>query len=153
MCHKPNHIQYDFAGLPIGRFSVPPPPPQIRCLGGFHFHGSTSRLRLIPRDTGRLPATHALLFSQPHRCAEFLPGEALVFVKGMAVDVQRSTGLGVAQQARHRSNIHTLGDEHAGICVAQTVHIQIFWQTVFTENFLEPEGEGAGHHRVAIRLS
>lgn len=36
--------------------------------------------------------------------------------------------------------------------IAQTVHIQIFWQTVFTENFFEPEGEGAGHHGVAIRL-
>ena len=33
MCHKPNHIQYDFAGLPFSRFSVSRTPPQIRCLG------------------------------------------------------------------------------------------------------------------------
>ena len=76
------------------------------------------------------------VFSQPHRLAELLPGEALVFVKGMAVDVQRGTGLGVTQQTCYRADIHALGDEHAGIGVAQTVHIQIFWQTVFTENFL-----------------
>ena len=129
MCHNPNHIQYDFAELPIGRFSVPPHSPQIRCLGRVLFPWYVPRLYIIRRDTGRLPATHALLFSQPHCFAEFLPGKALVFVKGMAVDVQRGAGLGVTQQARHRSNIHTLGDEHAGICVAQTVHIQIFWQT------------------------
>lgn len=56
-------------------------------------------------------------FSQPHRLAELLPGEAFVFVKGMAVDVQGGAGLRVAQQARHRAHIHTLGDEHTGICV------------------------------------
>ena len=33
MCHKPKHIQYDFAGMPFSRFSAPPNPPQIRCLG------------------------------------------------------------------------------------------------------------------------
>ena len=57
------------------------------------------------------------VFSQPHRLAELLPGEALVFVKGMAVDVQRGTGLGVTQQTCHRADIHALGDEHAGIGV------------------------------------
>lgn len=87
MCHKPNHIQYDFAGLPIGRFSVPPHSPQIRCLGRVSFPWYVPRLYIIRRDTGHLPATHALIFSQAHRLAEFLPGEAFVFVEGMAVDV------------------------------------------------------------------
>jgi len=64
----------------------------------------------------------------------------------MTVDVQCGTGLEVTQKARHRSNIRALGDEHAGIGVAQTVHIQIFWQTVLTKYFFEPKGEGAGHH-------
>ena len=27
MCHKPNHIQYNFAGMPFSRFSAPPSPP------------------------------------------------------------------------------------------------------------------------------
>ena len=62
-------------------------------------------------------ALQAASFSYPHRFAELLPGETLVFVKGMTVDVQCGTGLGVTQQARHRSDIHALGDEHAGIGV------------------------------------
>lgn len=57
--------------------------------------------------------------SQPHRLAELLPGEAFVFVKGMAVNIQGGTGLRVAQQARHRAHIHTLGDEHTGVGVPQ----------------------------------
>ena len=152
MCHKPNHIQYDFAGLPIGRFSVPPHSPQIRCLGRISFPWYVPRLYIIRRDTGRLPATHALIFSQAHRLAEFLPGEALVFVEGMAVDVQRGAGLGVAQKARHRAHIHALGDQHTGICVPQAVHVQVVRQAVLPQDLLEAEGEGAGHHRVAIGL-
>lgn len=126
--------------------------PKFAVWGGVRFHGMFPRPYLIRRDTGRLPATRALLFSQPHRFAEFLSGKTLVFVKGMAVDVQGGAGLGVTQQARHRSNIHALGNEHAGIGVAQTVHIQIFWQTVLTKYFFEPEGEGTGHHGIAIGL-
>ena len=91
--------------------------PKFAVWGGFRFHGMFLRPYLIRRDTGRLPATRVLLFSQPHRFAEFLSGKTLVFIKGMAVDVQGGAGLGVTQQARHRSNIHALGDEHAGIGV------------------------------------
>ena len=54
---------------------------------------------------------------QPHCLAELLPGEALVFVEGMAVDVQGGTGLRMAQQTCHCAHIHTLGDEHTSICV------------------------------------
>ena len=127
--------------------------PKFAVWGGFRSHGVVPRLCCIQRDTRRFSALQAAFFSYPHRFAELLPGETLVFVKGMTVDVQCCTGLGVTQQARHRSDIHALGDEHAGIGVAQTVHIQIFWQTVLTKYFFEAEGEGTGHHRVAIRLS
>ena len=78
LCHKPNHIQYDLAGLPLGRFSVPPNPPQIRCLGRVSLPWYVPRPYLIRRDTGRLPATRALLFSQSYRLAEFLPREAIL---------------------------------------------------------------------------
>ena len=36
---------------------------------------------LIPHNTGRLPATHALLFSQSHRLAELLPGSMSVVMQ------------------------------------------------------------------------
>ena len=137
------------AGLPLGRFSVPPNPPQIRCLGRVSLPWYVPRPYLIRRDTGRSPATRALLFSQPQRFAEFLSGKTLVFVKGMAVDVQGGAGLGVTQQVRHRPGIHALGDEHTVVVVAQTVHVQIFWQAVLSQNFLEFESECAWFHTVA----
>lgn len=93
MCHKPNHIQYDFEVCLSVDFRLLQTRHKFTVWGGFLFHGVVPRLRLISRDTGRLPATHALLFSQPHRLAELLPGEALVFVKSMAVDVQGGAGL------------------------------------------------------------
>ena len=91
-------------------------------------------------------------FSQPHRLAELLPGEAFVFVKGMAVDVQGGAGLRVAQQARHRAHIHTLGDEHTGICVPQAVHVQVVRQAVLPQDHLEPVGKSAWNHWVPIGL-
>ena len=91
--------------------------PKFAVWGGFRFHSTVPRPYLIPRNTGRLPATHALLFSQPYRFAEFLPGEALVFVEGVAVDVQSSAWLGMAQQVGHRAHVNSLGNQHTGICV------------------------------------
>lgn len=55
--------------------------------------------------------------SQPHRLAELLPGEAFVFVEGMAINIQGGAGLCMTQQACHRAHVHALGDEHTGICV------------------------------------
>ena len=92
-------------------------------------------------------AYHLFSFSQPHRLAELLAGEALVFVEGVAVDVQGSAGLSVAQQACHRAHIHPLGDQHTGVCVPQAVHVQIVRQAVLPQDLLEPEGEGIGHQK------
>ena len=55
--------------------------PKFAVWGGFHFHGTVPCLCLIPRDTGRLPATRALLFSQPHCLAEFLPDSMSVVMQ------------------------------------------------------------------------
>ena len=52
--------------------------PKFAVWGGFRFHGMFLRPYLIRRDTGRLPATRALLFSQSYRLAEFLPREAIL---------------------------------------------------------------------------
>ena len=71
----------------------------------------------------------------------------------MAVDVERSAGLSVAQQARHRAHVHALGDQHTGVGVPQAVHVQVVRQAVLPQDLLEAEGEGAGHHRVAIGLA
>ena len=79
-------------------------------------------------------AYHLFSFSQPHRLAELLAGEALVFVEGVAVDVQGSAGLSVAQQACHRAHIHPLGDQHTGVCVPQAVHVQIVRQAVLPQD-------------------
>lgn len=74
---------------------------------------------MIPKSGPFGPPRYAV--SQSHRLAELLPGEAFVFVEGMAVDVQGGTGLRMAQQTCHCAHIHTLGDEHTSICVPQAI--------------------------------
>ena len=47
---------------------------------------------------------------QPHHFAQLFLGFPLLFVKGMGVNVQRRTGLGMTQQAGYRADIHTVGN-------------------------------------------
>ena len=109
--------------------------PKLAVGGGFHFHGTALPPCHIQRDTHRFRGTTSRISPIVPSPRWFLTGEALIFIKGMAVDAQRGTELGVAQQACHRPDIHALGDEHAGVGVTQTVHIQIFRQSVLAQNF------------------
>ena len=38
----------------------------------------------------------------------------IIFVEGVAVDIQRGGGLGVAEDARHRCHVRAVGDHEAG---------------------------------------
>ena len=61
-----------------------------------------------------VPARAAL---QPHHFAQLFLGFPLLFVKGMGVNVQRCTGLGMTQQAGYRAHVHALGNQQAGVCM------------------------------------
>ena len=52
----------------------------------------------------------------------------------------------MSQQTRYCCHIRAVGDEQACVGVPEGMHIQIFRQTVFLEDLLEPEGEGGGSH-------
>ena len=54
---------------------------------------------------------------QPHHLPQLFLGFPLFLVKGMGINVQRRTGLGMTQQAGYRSHIHALGNQQAGVCM------------------------------------
>ena len=81
---------------------------------------------------------------QPHHLPQLFLRLPLFLVKGVGINVQRCTGLGVAQQAGYRSHIHSLGNQQAGVCMPQAVYVQIFRQPVLAQNLLESEGEAIG---------
>ena len=75
-------------------------------------HQKSTRLRYVGACfcccMESVPARAAL---QPHHCAQLLLCLPLLLVKGMGVNVQRCTRLGMTQQAGHGADIHTLGNQ------------------------------------------
>ena len=75
-------------------------------------HQESTRLRYVGACffccMESVPARAAL---QPHHFAQLFLGFPLLFVKGMGINVQRRTGLGVAQQTGYRAHVHALGDQ------------------------------------------
>ncbi len=49
---------------------------------------------------------------------ERLAGGFLILVKGVGVDIQRRGGLGVAEEAGHRSHVSAVGKQNAGGAVS-----------------------------------
>ena len=56
-----------------------------------------------------LAAARAAL--QPHHLPQFFLRFPLLLVERMGINVQRRTGLGMAQQAGYRAHVHALGDQ------------------------------------------
>ena len=50
---------------------------------------------------------------------EYFAGYFFVFVEGVGVDVQNCGGLGMAQEAGHRSYVCAVGDQKAGVAVSE----------------------------------
>ena len=48
---------------------------------------------------------------QPHHLPQLFLGLPLLLVKRMGVNIQRRTGLGMAQQAGYGADVHALGDQ------------------------------------------
>ena len=74
-------------------------------------HQKSTRLRYVGTCfccCMELAAARAAL--QPHHFAQLFLGLPLLLVKGMGVNVQRRTGLGMTQQAGHGADIHTVGN-------------------------------------------
>ena len=65
-----------------------------------------------------------------------LAGGFLVFIERVGVDIQRGRRLTVSEQSSNRTDIRAAGDEQACRCVAQAVDVQICWQIVRFEDFL-----------------
>ena len=65
-----------------------------------------------------------------------LAGGFLIFVESVGVDVQCGRRLAVSEQSSNCADIRAAGDEQACRCVAQAVDVQICWQIVRFEDFL-----------------
>ena len=65
-----------------------------------------------------------------------LAGGFLVLIKGMGINIQRGRRLAVSEQSSNCADIRAAGDEQACRCVAQAVDVQICWQIVRFEDFL-----------------
>ena len=75
-------------------------------------HQKSTRLRYVGACfccCMELAAARAAL--QPHHLPQLLLCLPLFLVKGMGINVQRRTGLGVAQQTGYRAHVHALGDQ------------------------------------------
>ena len=92
------------------------------------------------------------VFSDFETLLECFAGRFLILIEGVGVNVQRGGGLGVAQEACHRSYVRAVSDQKAGVAVAKGVDVQPFRQVVLFENQLEPPGEGAGGHGIAAAV-
>ncbi len=77
---------------------------------------------------------------------ESLACRFFVLTEGVGIDIQRCRWLTMPQQVCYCCHIRSFGDEEACVGVSEGMHIQIFRQTVFLEELLEPEGEGGGGH-------
>ena len=65
-----------------------------------------------------------------------LAGGFLVLIERVGVDIQRGRWLTVSEKPRNRTDIRAAGDEQACRRVAQAVDVQICWQIVRFEDFL-----------------
>ena len=65
-----------------------------------------------------------------------LAGGFLVLIERVGVDIQRGRRLAVSEQSSNCADIRAAGDEQACRCVAQAVDVQICWQIVRFEDFL-----------------
>ena len=71
-----------------------------------------------------------------------LTGCFFIFVKGVGVDIQRGRRLAVSEQSGNCADIRAAGDEQTCRRVTQAVDIQVCWQVVCFEDFLEAPSEG-----------
>ena len=65
-----------------------------------------------------------------------LAGRFLVLIKDVGVDIQRGRRLSVSEQSSNCADVRAAGDEQACRRVAQAVDIQVCWQIVRFEVFL-----------------
>ena len=65
-----------------------------------------------------------------------LAGNFLVLIERVGVDIQRGRRLAVSEQSSNCADIRAAGDEQACRRVAQAVDVQICWQIVRFEDFL-----------------
>ena len=71
-----------------------------------------------------------------------LAGGFLVLIEGVGVDIQRGRRLAVSEQSSNCADIRAAGDEQTCRRVTQAVDIQVCWQVVCFEDFLEAPSEG-----------
>ena len=71
-----------------------------------------------------------------------LAGGFFVLVECVRVNIQRGRRLAVSEQSSNCADVRAAGDEQACCCVAQTVNIQVRWQVIRLEDFLEAPCEG-----------
>ena len=83
-------------------------------------------------------------FSYLQHSLQLRAGGLFVLVEGMSVDVQRSGGLAVAEDARHCGHVRAACNHQTGGGVAQAVDIELLRQAVLFQDALEPPGEGGG---------
>ena len=65
-----------------------------------------------------------------------LAGSFLVLIERVGVDIQRGRRLAVSEQSSNCADVRAAGDEQACRRVAQAVDVQICWQIVRFEDFL-----------------
>ena len=58
---------------------------------------------------------------KPHYLSQLFLCLSLGFIKGMGIDIQCGTWLGVTKQSCNGADIHTLGNEQTGVGMAQAV--------------------------------
>lgn len=73
-------------------------------------------------------------------------GGLFVLVEGMGINVQRSRGLAVAEDARYRGHVRTACDHQTGGGVPERMDVQLLRQAVLLEDQLEAVGKGGGRH-------
>ena len=66
----------------------------------------------------------------------------LVLIESVGVDIQRGRRLAMSEQPCNCADIRAAGDKQACCRVAQAVNIQVRWQVVCFEDFLEAPCEG-----------
>ena len=71
-----------------------------------------------------------------------LAGGFLVLIERVGVDIQRGRRLAVSEQSSNCADVRAAGDEQACRRVAQAVNIQVRWQVIRLEDFLEAPCEG-----------
>ena len=108
LCELHKILHYIIAFSRMSQFSD----PKGRRFESCQPHQKSTRLRYVGACfccCMELAAARAAL--QPHHLPQLLLCLPLFLVKGMGINVQRRTGLGVAQQTGYRAHVHALGDQ------------------------------------------